>query len=286
MPKNTKKDKSADKSRTDGPLVVKPIEIDESALNKIEEDWWVHPGLYVGIGSVASGKSTLLANFLDYWYDIFENRVILFSPSLHNDPIIKKLMDEDRVFSGFETYTNDTLDAVLNVIKEDEETPEGKGKKWLIIADDTLSQIPKSNSREAKYFNSYISRYRHYPVEGKISIVMFTQYYKDLNPVIRCNTSVYMFLGAHSEKNKKVYAEELSTLFNGDEDKFRNAWNSAKKSKYDILTLNMRQLTAYRNFDTKIYSRDDDLEQSAMKDNEKENEGNASDSDADQMPAN
>lgn len=261
MPKKTKSNKTEENttiSRTDGPLVVKPVEIDESALNKIEEDWWVHPGLYVGIGSVASGKSTLLANFLDYWYDIFENRVILFSPSLHNDPIIKKLIDEDRIFSGFESYSNSTLDAVLNVIKEDEETPEGKGKKWLIIADDTLSQIPKSNSKEARYFNSYISRYRHYPVEGKISIVMFTQYYKDLNPVLRCNTSVYMFLGAHSEKNKKQYAEELSTIFNGDEDKFNAAWSEAKKDKYDILTLNIRKLAAYRNFDKMIYSRDED----------------------------
>ena len=70
---------------------IKPIEIDESGLNIIERDIFIHPALYVGVGSVASGKSTLLANILNFWDDIFENRVILFSPSL-NDPIIDKII--------------------------------------------------------------------------------------------------------------------------------------------------------------------------------------------------
>jgi hypothetical protein len=102
---------------------------------------------------------------------------------------------------------------------------------------------------------------------------MFTQYYTDLNPVIRTNTSIYMFLGSHSEKNKKKYAEELSTLFNGEEAEFNKAWRKAKQSKYDVLTLDIRNLKAYRNFDTLIYERDaKDTDQGAepVSDEEKE----------------
>ena len=235
---------------------IKPIEIDESGLNIIEKDIFIHPALYVGVGSVASGKSTLLANIIEFWQDIFENRIILFSPSL-NDPIIDKLVKEDKIFTHFQTYDNGTLETCLQAIKMEEEMSKNKGNKWLICFDDMLSQLPKSNQGEAKYFNHYISRYRHYPVEGKVSIVMFSQYWKDFNPVVRNNISYIMFLGSHSEKNKKVYAEELSSLFNGSEDDFYTAWNDAKSTnKYDFLTLDFRHLKAYKNFEKLLYSRD------------------------------
>lgn len=236
---------------------IKPIEIDESGLNIIEKDIFIHPALYVGVGSVASGKSTLLANILNFWDDIFENRVILFSPSL-NDPIIDKLVKDDRIFQHFQTYDNLTLETCLQAVKMEEELSSVKGKKWLFCYDDMLSQLPKNNQGDSKYFNHYISRYRHYPVEGKVSIVMFSQYWKDFNPVLRNNMSYIMFLGSHSEKSKKVYSEELSSLFNGSEEEFNKAWDAAKGgNKYDFLTLDFRHLKAYKNFETLLYSRDD-----------------------------
>jgi len=235
---------------------IKPVEIDETKLNIIKKNWYYHPGLYIGIGAVAAGKSTVLANLLDWWEDHFEDRVILFSPSIGNDPIIQKLIDEEKIFMAFDTFTNEILNSVLDIIKEHEEMDGCKGLKWLICFDDTLGLMPRANSKESKFFNSYISRYRHYPVEGKISLVIFSQYYKDINPIVRCNTSIYMFLGSHSEKNKKVYAEELSSIFNGDESEFNKAWDTAKQDKYDILTLDIRNLKAYKNFDTIIYERD------------------------------
>lgn len=236
---------------------IKPIEIDESGLNIIERDIFIHPALYVGVGSVASGKSTLLANILNFWDDIFENRVILFSPSL-NDPIIDKLVKEDKIFQHFQTYDNLTLETCLQAVRMEEELSSVKGKKWLFCYDDMLSQLPKNNQGEAKYFNHYISRYRHYPVEGKVSIVMFSQYFRDFNPIIRNNMSYVMFLGSHSEKNKKVYAEEMSSLFAGSEEEFYKAWDAAKGgNKYDFLCLDFRHLRAYKNFETLLYSRDE-----------------------------
>ncbi len=236
---------------------IKPIEIDESGLNIIEKDIFIHPALYVGVGSVASGKSTLLANIIEFWHDIFDNRIILFSPSL-NDPIIDKLVKEDKIFTHFQTYDNATLETCLQAIRLEEDMSKNKSRKWLVAFDDMLSQLPKNNQGEAKYFNHYISRYRHYPVEGKVSIIMFSQYFKDFNPIIRNNISYMMFLGSHSEKNKKTYAEECSSLFNGSEDEFYKAWDTAKNgNKYDFLTLDWRHLKAYKNFETLLYSRDE-----------------------------
>ena len=64
--------------------------------------------------------------------------------------------------------------------------------------------------------------------------------------------------GKHSEKNIKTYADELSYITNGDETKFMNIWNEAKKGKYDFLTLDLRDMKAYRNLDTLLYSLDED----------------------------
>ena len=55
--------------------------------------------------------------------------------------------------------------------------------------------------------------------------MFFIQHYKSLLTTLRVNTSYMMFLGKHSQKNRKQYAEELSYLTDGDEDKFHEISN-------------------------------------------------------------
>ncbi len=99
----------------------------------------------------------------------------------------------------FEEYSNENLEAVLNVIKED---PDEK-QKYLLVFDDILGLLPKNvMSRDHKFFSHFISTYRHgggIAHEGQLSLLFFTQYYKDLSPVLRANSSYYFFLEAHSE---------------------------------------------------------------------------------------
>ena len=76
---------------------IVPVEIDESKYNKAELDPFVFPSLSVYIGHVASGKSTLLYNLIRMTEPVFDGNVILISPTLLNDPIQQKMIDEASV---------------------------------------------------------------------------------------------------------------------------------------------------------------------------------------------
>ena len=176
-----------------------------------------------------------------------------------NDPIGLKMKDEEMFLEHFETYSNANLEAVLNVIKDDPvET-----QKYLLVFDDILGILPKNvMSKDHKFFSHFISTYRHgggIAHEGQISLLFFTQYYKDLSPVLRANSSYYYFLGAHSEKHQNQYSEELNAVSEGNSELFLELYKKAKdENRYNFLTLDMRKLRAYKNLDTLIYERDDE----------------------------
>ena len=99
-------------------LEIKPVEIDEEKFNKEELGPFVFPSCSIVLGAVASGKTTWLHNFIRITEPIFNGNVILFSPTLKNDPILDKLIDEDEILEYFENYTNGVLMKVLETIKE------------------------------------------------------------------------------------------------------------------------------------------------------------------------
>ena len=238
---------------------IKPVDIDESQYNKLTHQvgavQFTHPCLIANVGHVKAGKSTLMYNHItDFFKPVFEDRIILFSPS-YNDPIIKKLIDEELIYAHFSDYSNDLFKGVLEIIKENHK--DNPGDRWLICFDDLLASMFKHNmSKEGRWLNGYISRYRHFPVEGAISLMFFSQYWRDYSSVMRSNTTLVNFLGSHSEKHRKVYAEELSAVFGGDEKKFMEIWNRAKRGKFDFLSLDFNELKAYRNYEDVIYDRD------------------------------
>ena len=89
--------------------------------------------------------------------------------------------------------------------------------------------------------------------------MFFSQYWRDYSSIMRSNTTFVNFLGSHSEKHRKVYAEELSAVFGGDEKKFMEIWNKAKRGKFDFLSLDFNELKAYRNYEEVIYDRDSEF---------------------------
>jgi hypothetical protein len=147
---------------------------------------------------------------------VFNGNVILISPTLLNDPIQIKMIEDDMILEHYDYFNNDLMRHILDAIKEDE------NEKYLIVFDDILSMTPKYMSKEGRYWNSYISQYRHLPNEGQVSLMFFLQYFKDLSPVIRSNLSYLGLLGVHSEKHIKQYAEELSAATGGTEESFIN----------------------------------------------------------------
>ena len=235
-------------------MKIKPVPIDESKYNKAELDPFVFPSLSVFIGHVASGKSTLLYNLLEMTSPVFKGNVILISPTIMNDPIQQKMIEDDLVLEHYDFYTNDLMQHILSAIKED------KDEKYLIVFDDILSMTPKHMTREGRWWNAYISQYRHRPNEGQVSLMFFLQYYKDLSPVIRSNLSYLGLLGVHSEKHIAQYAEELSAATGGTAQSFNEVYSKAKEGKFDFLLLDFRKLRALRNLDTVLYERGKDFE--------------------------
>jgi hypothetical protein len=235
-------------------MKIKLVPIDESKYNKEELDPFVFPSLSVFIGHVASGKSTLLYNLLELTNPVFKGNVILISPTIMNDPIQQKMVEDDLILEHYDFFNNDLMRHILDAIKED------KDEKYLIVFDDILSMTPKHMTREGRWWNAYISQYRHRPNEGQVSLMFFLQYYKDLSPVIRSNLSYLGLLGVHSEKHLKQYAEELSAATGGTEESFHEVYEQAKVGKFDFLLLDFRKLRALRNLDTILYERDKDFE--------------------------
>jgi ABC-type oligopeptide transport system ATPase subunit len=235
-------------------LKIKPVDIDESKYNSEELEPFVFPSLSVYIGHVASGKSTLLYNLIKMYEPVFKGNVILISPTVLNDPIQQKMVEDDLILEHYDFYSNDLMRHILDAIKED------KDEKYLIVFDDILSMTPKHMTKEGRWWNAYISQYRHRPNEGQVSLVFMLQYFKDLSPVIRSNLSYLGLLGVHSEKHLKQYAEELSAATGGTEQSFYEVYNEAKKDKFDFLLLDFRKLRAFKNFDTILYDRDKEFQ--------------------------
>lgn len=232
---------------------IQPVDIDDSKYNTAELDPFVFPSLSVFIGHVASGKSTLLYNLIKLTEPVFDGNVILISPTMLNDPIQQKMIEDDMILEHYDYFNNDLMKHILDAIKED------KDEKYLIVFDDILSMTPKHMTKEGRWWNSYISQYRHRPNEGQVSLMFFLQYFKDLSPVIRSNLSYLGLLGVHSEKHQSQYAEELSSATGGTAESFYKVYNEAKSGKYDFLLLDFRKLRALKNLDTVLYDRDSEF---------------------------
>ena len=247
----TKVDKAAKQS-----LEIQPIEIDETKFNKVDLEPFTFPSLIIGLGKVASGKTTFMANLIRILEPVFHGNVILISPTLQNDPILDKLIEEDQILEYFESYSNGILNDILHTIKDiGDET-----QKYLIVFDDILGSLPRAGSREATWFNKFISTYRHgggVAGEGQVSLAFFVQYFNSLTPVLRTNASYYVLLGQQGDKQLKNLSEELHPACGDKEEDFYRVYAEAKQKPFDFLMLDFRKLKAYRNLTHLLYSKHD-----------------------------
>lgn len=234
-------------------LEIKPIEIDEDKFNKVDLEPFTFPSCIIGLGKVASGKSTFLHNLIRITEPVFKGNVILFSPTLANDPILDKLIEEDQILEYFEDYSNATLRKVLETIAETDED-----QKYFIVFDDILGSLPRANSKDAKFFDKFISTYRHgggIAGEGQVSLAFFTQYFNSLTPTLRVNSSYYVLLGNQGERQLKILSEELHPACGETIEDFMRCYSEAKRKPYDFLFLDFRKLKAYRNLTDLLYSK-------------------------------
>lgn len=250
-------------------LKIYPLDIDESKLGRVEKNILPDiPFLLLIVGRVKTGKTIIINNLAlspRFYGDDFQN-IIVISPTIYSDPVNKHLAEEATFV--FEQYSDDLIDQLIEIIEEDE-----SDNKFLLILDDIVGNVKfKRNTNKIDKLTELATKYRHMgngEKEGKLSIMIATQQFKFISPIMRLNASGYIIGGHQSPAELKAMSEEMSVFTKGDPKKFYKLWNKSKKEDYDFLYLSMKDMSARRNFG-EILNNDSDSEELEEHPKEKE----------------
>jgi hypothetical protein len=195
------------------------------------------PFVLILCGSVRTGKSTIIMNFLyneEFYKDMFD-KVIFISPTVRNDLTLTHLADDDEVIKIDDDLDN--LDDILKTIVETkQEDKEEQEKHYLIILDDMMGLIKRKS-----YATYLCTRYRHY----KLSIIITCQSFRSLNDIIRTNAKGYLIFKTNNDKEYKKMEDEFKALFKN----FDDLYEYATDQPYSFLFLNLRDVGAYKDFE-------------------------------------
>tara|TARA_R110002153_G_scaffold274315_1_gene448465 strand:- start:5788 stop:6633 length:846 start_codon:yes stop_codon:yes gene_type:complete len=248
--------KSNKKSKANEDLNIYPIKIDDDKLNN-GGDGNNYPlnnpvHLHLICGRVKSGKSVLLNNMYlssRFFGDEYKTK-ILISTTAHNDAINKFMLEDfDFIFTD---YTDELLQEIMDIIKEDE----GDGR-FLIIFDDIINSGQGfKRSGKTDLLTQIITTYRHIgngEFEGKLAMAIAVQYFKYLSPIARNNCSGYYIMGHFPESEVKKMSESLS-IFGRDDKGFRQIYKHSRQKPYDFLYLSIEHMEARRNHNELLWS--------------------------------
>ncbi len=223
-------------------LKVKTSTDTDTRFKDIKEPLIKPPFLGIINGSVRTGKSNLIMNFLynNNFYKGSFDKVIFISPTVQNDVTLKHLYEDEEIMK-----INDGLENIDNILKEiikqKEEDEDERSLHYLIILDDCLGYIkPKS------YLSYLCSRYRHF----KTSLLITSQNFRALGPILRINATFYLLFKTTNRKEFIKYEEEFGSLF----EHFSDMYDVATKEPYHFLYLDLRCINAYHNFEKKLNS--------------------------------
>lgn len=244
------------KSKTD--LKIYDLKIDKNKLGRIEKDILPDiPFLFIITGRVKTGKTIIINNLAlsPRFYGNDFDEIIVISPTIYSDPINKHLV-ENATFT-FEQYSDELIEQLMEIIEEDD-----SDNKFLLILDDIVGNIKfRRNTSKIDKLTELATKYRHIgngDKEGKLSIIISTQQFKFISPIMRLNASGYIIGGHQSPAELKAMSEEMSVFTKGDPKKFYKLWNKSKKEDYDFLYLSLKDMKARRNFDEVLEDSDNE----------------------------
>lgn len=248
---------------SDKDLKIYPLKINEDKLGKVKKDVLPDiPFLMLIVGRVKAGKTIIINNLAlspRFYGDDFDN-IIVISPTIYSDPV-NKFLAEEATFT-FEQYSDELIDQLIEIIEEDD-----SDNKFLLILDDIVGNVKfKRNTSKIDKLTELATKYRHMgngDKEGKLSIIIATQQFKFISPIMRLNASAYIISGHQSPSELKAMSEELSVFTKGNPKKFYEVYNKSKKEDYDFLFLSMKDMNARRNFGEilNVDSETEDLEE-------------------------
>lgn len=197
------------------------------------------PFLGVLLGSVKAGKSTMLANLLLRFYRGVFARVIVYSPTARNDDTWWWALEDDDITIVDEHL--DRLDEVFaEIVKEKAAHRETAREQWVHIFDDCLGLLRPQTSPKA-FVTHFATRYRH----SRNSMVVSTQLFRALPPMVRANASWYAIWGAKNGRESAKIDDEFSGMF----PTVLEMLAEATAVPYRPLVLDLREVTARAGFD-------------------------------------
>ena len=204
------------------------------------------PALLLGIGSVKSGKTTLINNMLlrpreegFYGQNYFDD-VQIISNTILNDPTARFLR---KAFDVQDYYTDGLI---TNLIEKQKSYGEKKDMPFIsLILDDILGSNMKRNNE----ISFLATRYRHHNI-GLMSI--FTQNFKSVDTILRNNATDVIIFKQTNSKQLLQLAEEFHPPFN-DIQTFLKIYHRAVEGRYNFLYLKVQEGRALKNFEEIIY---------------------------------
>ncbi len=168
--------------------------------------------IWIMSGKKGSGKSNLILNVLKRKgspYKKFYDNIFLISPTAGKDEKFKKFIGElEKEGKYYDTLDESIIDAVLKQVKtfnEDfDEGEEGRKPENLLILDDCIHLMPKSNT--ISNINQLFTTSRH----NQLSVWVATQKYNKINPLIRANADLISFFRSDNRKEIATLIDDIN----------------------------------------------------------------------------
>jgi hypothetical protein len=195
-----------------------------------------HPFTMNILAPSRSGKSVVITNLLynkDFNFKKRFDKIIFISPTILIDPSLEFARDDEDIIHIHEQKYLDNLDSVIeNIFEKQKEDPE---ESTLLIIDDALLYL---RSKALMYATT---RNRHY----NLSIIISSQAYKKIDPVIRNNATHWLLFKTHTQKEQ----DHIEDDFNGFPD-FLKFYKDAVATPYSFLFADMLKMRLFKRFET------------------------------------
>jgi len=199
------------------------------------------------VAPVKSGKSVLIGNILLRFYPKAWERIIYFSPTADMDKTTKSFLkafedNEDQEITIFKQHSDlMNIDTYIELITDEQrKMPQEKRQSTLMVFDDCVGY-------KMKKLNYLCSRFRHF----NITILIATQVYRRLDPIMRVNTSCAIFFKVSNNKEfMKIEEEILENVPN-----YLEYYNEATSEAFSFLYFNIWEQKLYKGFKTLLWEK-------------------------------
>lgn len=201
------------------------------------------PSLCLVIGSVKSGKTTLLNSLLlqprenGFYGQNYFDIVKIISNTINNDPTARFLK---KAFDVSDHYTEGQIQDII--ASQDKYESKEKMPTMALILDDILGTNFKRNNE----ISFLATRFRH---KNILLMLVTTQNFKSVDNILRNNATDVIINKQTNQKQLMSIVEEYHSVF-GSPENFLKIYHMATEGKYNFLYLKLGEAKAFRNFET------------------------------------